>query len=77
MKSLFKIATALLAAANAAHAGLDPNDNQLSQSVVTAFTADAPRLMNEQDLPKDQGVYLTFNATGGAFQDGYYFNTTR
>ena len=33
--------------------------------------------MNDEDLPADRGVYLTAQGTGNAFQDGWYFNTTR
>lgn len=47
--------------------------------MVNAFQIEPPKMMTEpkKDLPKEKGTYLTAAATGNAFKDGWYVNTTR
>jgi hypothetical protein len=62
----------------------DERDTKLSQSFASAFNMVPPKLMNSGDLPTASangcptpGSDLTSAATGGAFLDGCYMNTTR
>ena len=63
---------------------LDDKDSKLSQSFASAFQMEAPKLMTTTPLPNagkgacpGPGQKLTSEATGGAFIDGCYMNTTR
>jgi len=64
---------------------IEDRDTKLSQSVASAFNMEPPKLMNSGDLPKASmngkcpapGQKLTSDASGGAFLDGCYMNTTR
>ena len=84
---MLKVATMLLASTSAAElskADLEDKDSKLSQSFASAFNMVPPKLMTTKPLPnagKDecpaQGTKLTMAASGGAFLDGCYMNTTR
>ena len=63
---------------------LDERENKLSQSFAAAFLMVPPKLMTTQPLGDagrgacpSTGTQLTFAASGGAFLDGCYMNTTR
>merc|ERR1719387_633902 len=63
---------------------LDERENKLSQSFAAAFLMVPPKLMTTGNLPDAgrtecpaPGAKLTFAASGGAFIDGCYMNTTR
>ena len=65
---------------------LDDKEIKLSQSFASAFNMEPPKLMTTKPLPgskngKDTcpspGQQLTNAASGGAFLDGCYMNTTR
>jgi hypothetical protein len=63
---------------------LEDKETKLSQSVASAFQMEAPKLMTTTPLPAASkgacpgpGKKLTSDATGGAFLDGCYMNTTR
>ena len=62
----------------------DDKDMKLAQSFASAMNMEPPKLMTTQPLPnagKDEcpnpGAKLTMAASGGAFLDGCYMNTTR
>ena len=85
---MMRVAALLLASSSATQVGeskdLDDKETKLSQSVASAFNMEAPKLMNTKPLPnagKDEcpnpGQVLTNTASGGAFLDGCYMNTTR
>ena len=84
---MLKVATMLLASASATKLGeskdLDDKESKLSQSFASAFNMEPPKLMTTEPLPqagKDAcpkpGQKLTSTASGGAFLDGCYMNTT-
>lgn len=63
---------------------LEDRETKLSQSFATAFNMAPPKLMTTGTLPAAgknscpaPGSMLTRAATGGAFLDGCYMNTTR
>lgn len=63
---------------------LDEKENKLSQSFATAFQMAPPKLMTTKPLPgagkggcPTGAKSLTYKASGGAFIDGCYMNTTR
>ena len=85
---MLKVATMLLASTSATKLGeskdLDDKESKLSQSFASAFNMEPPKLMTTKPLPaagKDAcpnpGKKLTNAASGGAFLDGCYMNTTR
>ena len=82
------VAAMLLASTNAAQLGdakdLDDKETKLSQSFASAFNMEPPKLMTTKPLPQGAkdgcptpGQMLTNAASGGAFLDGCYMNTTR
>ena len=86
---MLKVASALLAATSASEmhqsgAGLDDKETKLSQSFASAFAMQAPKVMstptkngNLISCADAGGEDLTWAATGKAFLDGCYKNTTR
>lgn len=83
---LLKIATLLIGATNAGFVDTSiygeydmEYEQRLSKTVVTAFKMMEPHIKGQPDkeVPKEKGKYLTAKNTGGAFTDGWYYNTTR
>jgi cell division septation protein DedD len=86
---MLKVACMLLACTDGTKIGrsddIENRDTKLSQSLATAFQMEPPKLMNQGDLPEaslngkcpSPGQMLTKEASGGAFLDGCYMNTTR
>ena len=85
---MMRVAALLLASSSATQVGdakdLDDKETKLSQSVASAFNMEAPKLTNTKPLPNagqdecpNPGQVLTNTASGGAFLDGCYMNTTR
>ena len=83
---MLKVATMLLASAAATKLAdaQDDKDMKLSQSFASAFNMEPPKLMTTKPLPQGAktgcptpGQMLTNAASGGAFLDGCYMNTTR
>ena len=79
---MMNVATMLIACTHAKD--LDDKETKLSQSVASAFNMEAPKLMTTDKLPEGSkggcpkpGKMLTNTASGGAFLDGCYMNTTR
>ncbi len=63
---------------------MDEKETKLSQSFASAFQMAPPKLMTTKPLPgagagacPAPGKALTYTASGGAFIDGCYMNTTR
>ena len=87
---LLKVTAALVACAQSAmttthkHSELEEKEQRLSQSFASAFTMVPPKLMPKNPdagkgaCPVGEKIkMLTYKATGGAFLDGCYMNTTR
>ena len=84
---MMKVATLLMASSSATNIkikDIDDKESKLSQSVVSAFNMVPPKLMTTKPLPQNArdgcpkpGKTLTNTASGGAFLDGCYMNTTR
>ena len=87
---LLKVTAALVACAQSAmttthkHSELEEKEQRLSQSFASAFTMVPPKLMPKNPdagkgaCPVGKKIKkLTYKATGGAFLDGCYMNTTR
>ena len=82
-----RVAALLLAVSSATKLqdkDLEDKETKLAQSFAAAMNMEPPKLMTTKPLPnalKDEcpnpGAKLTMAASGGAFLDGCYMNTTR